>query len=352
MAARERTIHLIDGSAQFYRAYFAIRGLSTSRGLPTNATYGFTTMLRKLYQDEDPKLVGISFDVAAPTFRHEEFKEYKATRRKMDDELRVQLPYVRRVCEAFRLPIIELSGWEADDVIATLATQAVAAGYRVVVVSGDKDLLQLVTEDILVLNPGREGSGATLYDRAGVEAKFGVPPERVVDVLALVGDSVDNVPGVPGIGDKGARDLVREYGSLEGVLENARRSSARVPAGPARSPRRRGDVEAPGHAAPRRAGHARPGRAALRRPRPHARARALHRARVRGARQGVRAGADRHPHGARHARDRGGAPRVRGGGPRGRPGRRLRPPLGARTDERGRDRHRPLVRGGRAAYVP
>src|SRR5688572_10428942 len=149
MAARERTIHLIDGSAQFYRAYFAIRGLSTSRGLPTNATYGFTTMLRKLYQDEDPKLVGISFDVAAPTFRHEEFKEYKATRRKMDDELRVQLPYVRRVCEAFRLPIIELSGWEADDVIATLARQAVAAGYRVVVVSGDKDLLQLVTDDVL-----------------------------------------------------------------------------------------------------------------------------------------------------------------------------------------------------------
>jgi DNA polymerase-1 len=221
MPARERTIHLIDGSAQFYRAYFAIRGLSTSRGLPTNATYGFTTMLRKLYQDEDPKLVGISFDVAAPTFRHQEFKEYKATRRKMDDELRVQLPYVRRVCEAFRLPIIELSGWEADDVIATLAAQAVAAGYRVVVVSGDKDLLQLVTDDVLVLNPGREGSGATLYDRAAVEAKFGVPPERVVDVLALVGDSVDNVPGVPGIGDKGARDLVREYGSLEGVLENA-----------------------------------------------------------------------------------------------------------------------------------
>ena len=219
--ARERTIHLIDGSAQFYRAYFAIRGLSTSRGLPTNATYGFTTMLRKLYQDEQPERIGISFDLPAPTFRHEEYKEYKATRRQMDDELKVQLPFVRRVCEAFRLPVLELSGWEADDVIATLAKQAVEQGYRVLVVSGDKDLLQLVSDDVLVLNPGREGSGATLYDRAGVEEKFGVPPERVVDVLALVGDSVDNVPGVPGIGEKGARDLIREYGSLEGALENA-----------------------------------------------------------------------------------------------------------------------------------
>ena len=126
--ARERTIHLIDGSAQFYRAYFAIRGLSTSRGLPTNATYGFTTMLRKLYQDEQPERIGISFDLPGPTFRHEEYKEYKATRRKMDDELAVQLPYVRRVCEAFRLPVLELSGCEADDVIATLARQAVEAG--------------------------------------------------------------------------------------------------------------------------------------------------------------------------------------------------------------------------------
>src|SRR5688572_32961288 len=178
-------------------------------------------MLRKLYEDEDPEWVGVSFDLAGPTFRHEEYSEYKAHRRNMEDDLSVQLPYVRRVCGVFGLPIIDAPGWEADDVIATLASQAVTAGYRVVIVSGDKDLLQLVTDDILVLNPGREGSGATLYDRVGVEAKFGVPPERVVDVLALVGDSVDNVPGVPGIGDKGARDLVREYGSLEGVLENA-----------------------------------------------------------------------------------------------------------------------------------
>jgi DNA polymerase-1 len=216
-----RTLHLIDGSAQFHRAYFAIRGLATSRGLPTNATYGFTTMLRKLYEDERPSHVGISFDLKAPTFRHEEYKDYKANRPRMADDLAVQVPYVRRVCEAFRLPIIEVAGYEADDVIATLARQAVAQGMKVVVVSGDKDLLQLVDDQVRVLNPGREGSGATLYDRKTVEEKFGVPPERVVDVLALVGDAVDNVPGVPGIGEKGARDLVREFGSLEGVLEGA-----------------------------------------------------------------------------------------------------------------------------------
>lgn len=218
---RQKTVYLIDGSAQLHRAYFAIRSLATTRGFPTGATYGFTTMLRKLYEDEQPQWCGISFDLKGPTFRHQEYGEYKATRRRMDDDLAVQLPYVRRVCEAFGLPILEVPGFEADDVIATLARQAVDAGYEVVVVTGDKDFLQLVSDDVLVLNPGREGSGATLYDRKTVEEKFGVPPERVVDVLSLVGDAVDNVPGVAGIGEKGARDLVKEFGSLEAVLENA-----------------------------------------------------------------------------------------------------------------------------------
>jgi DNA polymerase-1 len=218
---RENTVYLIDGSAQLHRAYFAIKGLATSRGLPTNAVYGFTTMLRKLYQDEDPEWVGVSFDLAGPTFRHEEYSEYKAHRRKMEDDLQVQLPYVRRACEVFGLPIIDAPGFEADDVIAALAAQGVASGHKVVVVSGDKDLLQLVTDDVLVLNPGREGAGSVMYDRKMVEEKFGVPPERVVDVLALVGDSVDNVPGVPGIGEKGARDLVREFGPVEAVIANA-----------------------------------------------------------------------------------------------------------------------------------
>src|SRR4051812_29351755 len=153
---KERTVYLIDGSAQFHRAYFAIKNLSTSRGLPTNATYGFTTMLRKLYQDEQPQWIGISFDLPGPTFRHDEYTEYKAHRRPMEQDLSVQIPYVRRVCEAFGLPTIDIPGYEADDVIATLAAQAVGQGLKVIVVSGDKDLLQLVSDDVLVLNPGRE----------------------------------------------------------------------------------------------------------------------------------------------------------------------------------------------------
>src|SRR4029450_13965382 len=221
MPRRQKTVFLIDGSAQLHRAYFAIRNLSTTRGLPTGGVYGFTTMLRKLYQDEDPEWVGISFDLPGATFRHEQYKEYKATRRRMDDDLAVQLPYVSRVCEAFGLPRIDVKGFEADDVIPTLARQAVAQGLKVVVVSGDKDLLQLVSDDVLVISPGREGADSTLYDRQKVEEKWGVPPERVVDVLALVGDSVDNVPGVPGIGEKGARDLVKEFGALEDVIANA-----------------------------------------------------------------------------------------------------------------------------------
>jgi DNA polymerase-1 len=219
--ARKKSLYIIDGSAQFHRAYHAIRGLTTSRGLPTNATYGFTTMLRKLYEDEKPEYVVISFDVPGRTFRHEEYQEYKANRVRMEDDLAVQIPYVRRVCEALRLPILDVAGFEADDVIATLSRQAVEQGMRVVVVSGDKDLLQLVADDVVVLNPGREGMGSVLYDAKKVEEKWGVPPSQVVDVLALMGDAVDNIPGVKGIGDKGARDLIREFGSVEAALDRA-----------------------------------------------------------------------------------------------------------------------------------
>jgi DNA polymerase-1 len=167
--APPRILYLVDGNAQFHRAYHAIRGLATSRGLPTNATYGFTTMLRKLDEDERPTHLGISFDPPGATFRHQQYSEYKANRKQMDDDLAVQLPYVRRVCKVLKIPILELPGFEADDVIATLTTKAVAEGWRVVVVSGDKDLLQLVNEHVTVLNPGREGLGSTRYDRAKVE---------------------------------------------------------------------------------------------------------------------------------------------------------------------------------------
>src|SRR6185295_8697217 len=155
--APPRALFLIDASAQFHRAYHAILGLATSRGLPTNATYGFTTMLKKLVEDEKPERIGILFDPPGKTLRHEEYKEYKANRVKMDDDLAVQIPYVKRVCGVFRMPIVEVPGYEADDVIATLSRQAVEQGLKVIVVSGDKDLLQLVDDNVQVLNPGREG---------------------------------------------------------------------------------------------------------------------------------------------------------------------------------------------------
>ncbi|HKZ31332.1 MAG TPA: DNA polymerase I [Vicinamibacteria bacterium] len=219
--SRRKSVYLVDGSGQFHRAFHAIRGLATSKGLPTNATYGFTTMLRKLLEDEKPEHMAVVFDPPGKTFRHAEYAEYKANRPPMDKDLALQLPYIRRVCQALRMPVVEVAAFEADDVIATLSRQAVERGFDVVVVSADKDLLQLVADHVRVLNPGREGSGSTSFDRNAVLEKWGVPPERIVDVLALVGDAVDNVPGVAGIGDKGARDLVREFGPLEAVLDNA-----------------------------------------------------------------------------------------------------------------------------------
>ena len=219
--SRRKSVYLVDGSGQFHRAFHAIRGLATSKGLPTNATYGFTTMLRKLLEDEKPEHMAVVFDPPGKTFRHAEYAEYKANRPPMDKDLALQLPYIRRVCQALRMPVIEVPAFEADDVIATLSRLAVGRGFDVVVVSADKDLLQLVADRVRVLNPGREGSGSTSFDRNAVLEKWGVPPERIVDVLALVGDAVDNVPGVAGIGDKGARDLVREFGPLEAVLDNA-----------------------------------------------------------------------------------------------------------------------------------
>ncbi len=219
MAQRKagRRLFLVDGYSTIFRAFYAIRGLSNSKGLPTNAVYGFLNMMRKLLREEEPELIGIALDVSRQTFRSEEYAEYKANRSPMPDDLRQQMPYVRRAIEALRIPILELEGFEADDVIGTLARKAVAAGDEVVLVSADKDLFQLVGDGVSMLHTGRE----KLYDAAAVEDDFGVPPGQVVDVLALMGDSVDNVPGVPGIGEKGAKNLIREHGSLDALLEAA-----------------------------------------------------------------------------------------------------------------------------------
>jgi len=224
-----------------FRAYHAMarqRPMSTKTGIPTSATYVFVNMLNKLRKDFAPEYIAAVFDVAAPTFRDEqaagmptlrkydresgEYKQvaydgYKAQRVAMPEDLAQQVPYIRRALEIYRIPILEAAGFEADDVIGTLARLASAQSYAVYVVSSDKDMLQLVDERVCVLNPPKDN---LICDHAKVEEILGVPPERVIDVMALRGDSIDNVPGAPGIGDKGSVELIQRYGSLDNLLEH------------------------------------------------------------------------------------------------------------------------------------
>ena len=216
-AAPRPRLFLIDGTSNVFRAYYAIRNLSSSRGEPTNAVFGFLQMLRKLLRDEKPEYIGVAFDVSSDTHRKDKFEAYKANRRPMPDDLKPQLPWIRKVVEAFRIPLLELPKYEADDVLGSLAKKAASAGFEVILVSPDKDLMQLVDDHVKQYHTGRD----KLYDAAGVTEDFGVPPGKVVDVLALMGDASDNVPGVPGIGEKGARQLIAEFGSLDALLERA-----------------------------------------------------------------------------------------------------------------------------------
>ncbi len=211
-------LFLIDGSSQMYRAYHAIHGLTGPDGRSTNAVYGFVTMLRKLIADHQPELIAASFDVSRSKARTELAPDYKANRAPMPPDLAEQIPWVHQACEALGVPILTFEGFEADDVIGTLAVGAASAGFEVAIVTGDKDFFQLVGGAIQVYNPRDEG---VWYDESGVVEKFGVVPAQVVDVLALMGDAVDNIKGVPGIGDKGARELIAAYGSLDRLLERA-----------------------------------------------------------------------------------------------------------------------------------
>ena len=225
-----------------FRAYHAMarqRGMTTKTGLPTAATYVFVNMLRKLREDFSPEYLAAVFDVAAPTFRDQEaeaitkvrkfdlktqtfqeveYRGYKANRSEMPAELVQQVPYIRRALDAYRIPILELAGYEADDVIGTLARKGAAQSYLVYVVSSDKDMLQLVNDRVLVLNPPKDN---LICDAQKVEEILGVPPERVVDVMALRGDSVDNIPGAPGIGDKGSVEIIKRFGTVEQALDRA-----------------------------------------------------------------------------------------------------------------------------------
>ncbi|MBN2338171.1 MAG: DNA polymerase I [Acidobacteria bacterium] len=207
---------LVDGMSHIYRAYYAIRGLGNSRGIPTNAVYGFTSMLRKLVEEQKPDYIGVAFDLEGPTVRHERYGAYKATRKPMPADLVEQIPYIRRVCEAFHIPVIGCQGYEADDVIGTLARQAAERDLESVIVTSDKDMLQLVSDRVVVFDAMKD----RFLGPPEVEEKLGVLPEQVPDLLGLWGDASDNVPGAPGIGEKGARELIRDFGSIENLLRN------------------------------------------------------------------------------------------------------------------------------------
>ena len=210
----QKTLALLDASGYLYRAFHAIRPLTAPDGRPTNATFGFATMLRKLLSQRKPDAVAVCFDRPEKTFRHEMDPEYKATRSSMPDDLVPQVADVKALCRAMGLAVVEEPGFEADDLIGTLAEKGARAGLKVEVVSADKDLFQLVRGDeVAVWHPVHE----KLLDAAGVAGLFGAPPERVIDVLGLMGDASDNIPGVKGIGEKGAKELVATFGSLEEI---------------------------------------------------------------------------------------------------------------------------------------
>jgi DNA polymerase-1 len=212
----KKKLFLIDGHSLLYRAYYAIRNLSTSKGFPTNGIFGFISMLRKLKDKEGPDYLGVVFDVEGPTIRHEAYKEYKAQRKPMPEDLAVQIPVLKKLLEAMRIPVIEFANYEADDVLGSLAQKASSKKIPTVLVSTDKDLFQLVNESTTVYNPVKE----IYLDEKAVEENFGVPPSQVIDVLALWGDPSDNIPGVPGIGEKTSKALIREFRTIENLLQN------------------------------------------------------------------------------------------------------------------------------------
>ena len=234
-------VYLLDTMGFIFRAYHAMqrqRPMSTRTGIPTAAIYVFVNMLNKLRRDFHPEYLAAVFDVSAPVFRDERAKElkirkfnsktqsfdeveyagYKANRAEMSPDLAQQIPYIRRALAALRIPVLQQEGFEADDVIGTLARQAAGQGHPVYIVSNDKDMMQLVGDSIFVLNPAKDN---LVLDRAGVMAALGVPPEQVIDVMALRGDSIDNIPGAPGIGDKGSVELIQQFGSVESALDRA-----------------------------------------------------------------------------------------------------------------------------------
>ncbi|MCX5665605.1 MAG: DNA polymerase I [Candidatus Omnitrophica bacterium] len=213
----KKRLFLIDGNSFCYRAFYAIRSLSNSKGQPTNAVYGFNSMLGKIIKDEKPDMLAVAFDLKGPTFRHKKFDEYKIHRKPMPDDLVSQMSYIKQLVQALNIPLYEMQGYEADDLLATLAKKAEDKDIETFIVTGDKDALQLVDSHIKVYSTHKEG---LIYDAHKVKEIYGVGPDKVTDIMALMGDATDNIPGVKGIGEKSAIELIGEFGSLDGLYKN------------------------------------------------------------------------------------------------------------------------------------
>jgi len=223
MSEEKKTLWLLDAFALIYRAHFAFsqNQMINSKGLNTSAIYGFTTTLYDVLSKQDPSHIAVVFDTSAPTERHEEFAEYKANRDEMPDDIRLAIPFIKRIIEGFNIPILASDGYEADDIIGTLAKKAEKEGYITYMMTPDKDFGQLITENIFMYRPGRMGNQAEVWGVKEVCEKFEIEnPLQVIDYLGMRGDAVDNIPGIPGVGDKTAKKFIKDYGSLEGLLEN------------------------------------------------------------------------------------------------------------------------------------
>ena len=226
-----KKLFLLDGMALVYRAHFAFiaRPILTSKGVNTSALYGFTQTLLDILKNQQPTHIAVAFDTQAPTHRHIEFPEYKATRQEMPEDLSQALPHVRRMIEAFRIPVLTCDGFEADDIIGTLVRRAEKEGFQSYMVTPDKDFGQLIDANTFIYKPGRMGDSVEVIGLSEIQKRWGVQrPEQVVDVLALMGDASDNIPGVPGIGEKTAIKLIASIGTLEAVLAHAGELSARL----------------------------------------------------------------------------------------------------------------------------
>ena len=216
MAQERETVYLVDGSSYIHRAYHGIKGLSNSKGLPTNAIFGFTNMILKLVEEKKPKYLAIVFDTKGPTFRHKLYEQYKATRPPMPEDLVVQLPYIKRILQGLNVTMIEREGYEADDIIGTLARLGEEKDFFVIMVTGDKDFRQIISPQTSMWDSMRN----RITDYETFREEYGLEPSQIIDLMGLSGDSSDNIPGVPGVGEKTAATLIEEFDSLENVFEH------------------------------------------------------------------------------------------------------------------------------------